>query len=157
MSNRFIHLPTKAFNFVTWIRHYIKIRKSRITLRYLYLTSLVYSLPLIISLILTKDPVRKPKMPKATRNMFFHRTQLKRPSPLGLSQNVTVSTTEGKINPKNDRQTAPTNEMNGPKFGIAMAMHRVRIMMLILIVYSAMFFFAPNLWRTFFQMISMGT
>lgn len=116
-----------------------------------------YSSPWIISKMLTYAPVKKPRTPKQTKNMFFQSTQLKRPRPFGLSQKATVSITAGKMRPRNERQTAPTNEMKGPRFGIAIAVAKVRMMIPTRMLYSARFFLAPNQWRTFFQIISMGT
>lgn len=75
---------------------------------------------LMMSMMLEQTPVTNPSMPNAMMNMFFHRRQLNLPKP-GSSQFVTRSTQLGRIRPKNDRHSAPTSDMTGPKSGTAMA------------------------------------
>lgn len=62
----------------------------------------------------------KPKIPNAMITRFFHRRQYPLPNP-GSSQHVTRSIQLGNIKPKNDRHSAPTSDITGPKLGTAIA------------------------------------
>lgn len=52
--------------------------------------------------------------------MSLYNLHFKKPNP-GDSQRVAISITAGKRSPRMEKQTAPTNDMMGPKFGIATA------------------------------------
>lgn len=71
--------------------------------------------------MLTYVPTRPPIIPNKNKNTFFHNRQLSGPKP-SLSVSATmVSMIAGNVNPRLARHTAPTSEMNGPKFGMAIA------------------------------------
>lgn len=114
-------------------------------------------LPSRISWILTYVPVRKPNTPKEMMVIFFHSRQFHLPRPFSCSQTVTSSITDGNISPNVDKHTAPTREMNGPKFGIAIATQTVKITSRIRRRYSPSSRREPKYCLAFFQMISMGT
>ena len=114
-------------------------------------------LPSKISWILTYVPVRKPNTPKVMMAIFFHSRQFHLPRPFSCSQTVTNSITDGNMRPNVDKHTAPTREINGPKLGIAIATHTVKITNRMRRKYSPSNRREPKYCLAFFQIISMGT
>lgn len=72
-------------------------------------------------MIEVKLPNTKPMIPKIMMQMSFQRIQFHLPSPLGWSQNVTISIIGGKMSAKVLLLTAPTREITAPRFGIMAA------------------------------------